>query len=83
MRNRDSEAFPTWLHSCSSCGIDPLETFALGLERELDSVLAALELPWSNGPTEGCINRLKLLKRQAYGRASLELMRIRATYVPP
>lgn len=83
MRNRDSEAFPTWLHSCSSCGIDALETFALGLERELDSVLAALELPWSNGPTEGCINRLKLLKRQAYGRASLELMRIRATYVPP
>lgn len=83
IRNRDREAFSTWLHSCSSCGIDTLETFALGLAREQDSVLAALELPWSNGPTEGCINRLKLLKRQAYGRASLELMRIRATYVPP
>jgi transposase len=83
MRNRNNASFPAWLQSCSSCGIDVLETFACGLERELDAVLAAFELPWSNGPTEGCVNRLKLLKRQAYGRASLELMRIRATYVPP
>jgi transposase len=83
VRNQNKDDLAHWLQSCSSCGIAALETFAQGLERELDSVQAALELPWSNGPTEGCINRLKLLKRQGYGRASLELMRIRATYVPP
>jgi transposase len=41
-------------------------------------VRAALELPWSNGQVEGQINRLKLLKRQMYGRAGLDLLERRA-----
>ena len=43
---------------------------------------AALELPWSNGQTEGQVNRLKMLKRQMYGRANLDLLRIRLLYAP-
>jgi transposase len=46
-------------------------------------VRAALSLPWSNGPTEGHVNRLKLLKRQMYGRAGLDLLRMRALCRPP
>jgi transposase len=43
-------------------------------------VHAALELPYSNGPTEGHVTRLKLLKRQMYGRAKLDLLRQRVLH---
>lgn len=43
-------------------------------------VRAALEAKWSNGQTEGQVNRLKLLKRQMYGRANLDLLRRRVLY---
>ena len=41
---------------------------------------AGLELPWSNGQTEGQVNKLKLLKRSMYGRANLDLLRLRVLY---
>jgi transposase len=47
------------------------------LRRDIDAVKNAIELPWSNGQAEGQINRLKMLKRSMYGRASPELMRAR------
>jgi transposase len=50
---------------------------ATGLERDKAAVLAALQYPWSNGQTEGQVNRLKLLKRQMYGRANFDLLRQR------
>ena len=45
-----------------------------GLLLDYDAVKAGMTLEWSNGPVEGQINRLKMLKRQMYGRASLELL---------
>lgn len=54
-----------------------METFAAGLAKDGDAVRAALTMPWSNGRTEGQVNRLKLLKRQSYGRAGLDLLRRR------
>jgi transposase len=51
--------------------------FAEGLRRNWPEVRAAVELPWSNGRTEGHVNRLKLIKRKMYGRAKLDLLRIR------
>jgi transposase len=51
--------------------------FARSLRRDLAAVRAAFTLPWSNGQTEGHVNRLKYLKRQMYGRASVELLRLR------
>jgi transposase len=51
--------------------------FAVGLRQDIAAVRAGLSLPWSNGPTEGHINRLKCLKRQMYGRAKLDLLRQR------
>ena len=51
--------------------------FAAGLQPDLAAVKAALSLPWSNGQTEGQVNRLKRIKRQMYGRANFDLLRRR------
>ena len=48
-----------------------------GLLKDKAAVVAGLSLPWSNGQTEGQVNRLKLIKRQMYGRASFALLRAR------
>jgi transposase len=47
------------------------------LRADYAAVKSALQLSWSNGPTEGHVNRLKMLKRQMYGRAKLDLLRKR------
>jgi transposase len=50
------------------------------LQHDEAAVRAALSLPWSTGPVEGHIHRLKLIKRQMYGRAKLDLLRIRVLH---
>ncbi len=60
-----------------SCGVKGFESFAMGLKREHSVVEASLSLPYSNGQTEGQVNRLKPIKRQMYGRASFGLLRRR------
>jgi transposase len=67
----------TWLAEARACGIGAVEMFAAGLEQDGAAVRAALTEPWSSGQAEGQINRLKLLKRQSYGRASFDLLRRR------
>ncbi|MEJ3750837.1 hypothetical protein WEI85_47400 [Actinomycetes bacterium KLBMP 9797] len=52
-------------------------SFAKGLQRDLDAVTAGLTLPWSSGAVEGQVNRVKMLKRQMYGRAKFDLLRRR------
>ena len=52
-----------------------LKTFANGLFIYIKTVENGIQLPWSNGPIEGHVNRLKSIKRQMYGRASFELLR--------
>jgi transposase len=58
-------------------GIDALARFARRLEDDSVAVTAGLTLDWSNGVTEGQIHRLKLVKRQGYGRAGFALLRQR------
>jgi transposase len=77
VRHREAEDFDGWLEHALSCGVKDFETFAMGLKREQSAVEAALTLPYSNGQTEGQINRLKLIKRSMYGRASFDLLRQR------
>ena len=77
LRERTAEALSPWLEGCRSSGISELVTFAEGLQREEPIIRAALEQPYSNGVTEGHVNRLKMIKRTAYGRASFELLRRR------
>ena len=66
-----------WLAEAKVCGVGAVETFTAGLDMEVAAVRAALIQPWSSGQAEGQIARLKLLKRQSYGRASLDLLRRR------
>jgi transposase len=66
-----------WLADARACGVRALETFAAGLELDGAAIRAALTTPWSSGQAEGQITRLKLLKRQAYGRAGFDLLRRR------
>lgn len=66
-----------WLVQARACGVQALQTFAAGLQQDLASIEAALTTGWSNGQTEGHVNKLKLLKRQMYGRAKFDLLRRR------
>lgn len=54
-----------------------IASFVNGMARDIDAVRAALETPWSNGQTEGQITKLKLVKRQMYGRGKLDLLEAR------
>ena len=74
---RDAAAWPGWLEAAES---SPYAPFARHLRRDQDAVAAALQLPWSNGMVEGQIHRLKLIKRQMYGRASFDLLRLRVMH---
>jgi transposase len=65
------------LKQCHTSAITELRQFAAALQKDYAAVLAALTLSWSSGPVEGNLTRLKLLKRQMYGRAHLDLLRIR------
>ena len=77
MLKRDPDGLAPWLDRARTTG---LRGFAQGLLSDIDAVRAALSLPWSNGPVEGQINRLKLLKRQMYGRAKFDLLRSRVLH---
>jgi transposase len=76
-RERQPGQLDPWLSDCKASAITEMKTFAGGIERDKVAVSAALSERWSTGPVEGHITRLKLLKRQAYGRASLGLLRRR------
>lgn len=74
VRHGTADVLPEWLEEASTSGI---ASFARGLRSDLAAVSAALTEPWSNGQTEGQINRLKTLKRQMYGRANIDLLKAR------
>ncbi len=74
--------FEQWLKNARRCGVRAVESFAKGLDQDGAAVRAALTTPWSNAQAEGQITKLKLLKRQMYGRASFELLRRRMLLAP-
>ena len=77
LRSKDVEKFGLWLDDAQQSGIYAMRRFARTVCRDLDAVTNALTEEWSNGRTEGHINRLKTLKRAMYGRAGTELLRAR------
>jgi len=77
VRERDVAAFPAWLGDARRSGLPEMREFARVLERDRAAVENALRYEWSNGVTEGHINKLKLLKRSMYGRANFDLLRRR------
>jgi transposase len=77
MKVQQAKSLEAWIGVCSACEVPELEAFAIGLQRDVPALQAAFSLPYSNGPTEGHINRLKAIKRSMYGRGSFELLRQR------
>jgi transposase len=77
VRERKHQHLRTWMDEATKSNIPELRSFVAGIERDYDAVKAALRLPWSQGITEGKINKLKTLKRVMYGRAGFPLLRLR------
>jgi transposase len=82
VRQRQPEALDAWLQRATTNAPEALRRFALGLSEDYAAVKAGVTLPWSTGPVEGHINRLKMLKRQMFGRAHLDLLSRRFVLAP-
>jgi transposase len=80
IKEKQAEALDVWLQDAQASDVSQLRNFAQSLMRDYDAVKAALTFEWSNGPVEGQVNRLKLIKRQMYGRAEFDLLRQRVLY---
>jgi transposase len=82
VRQRQPEHFDSWLERARTSTLEAVQRFASGLRDDSAAVKAGMTLPWSTGPVEGHINRLKMLKRHMFGRAHLDLLRRRFLRTP-
>jgi transposase len=74
VRARQADRFDDWLARALASGMAPSRRFATGLRADDEAVKAGLRRPWRNGPVDGHINRLNMLKRSMFGRATLDLL---------
>ena len=82
VRQRQPAQLDPWLKRATTSAADAVRRFATGLYEDYEAVKAGVTLPWSSGPVEGHINRLKMLKRQMFGRARLDLLSHRFLLAP-
>lgn len=80
LRERRGAEFDAWTADVRRGAVPEVQAFADGLTADRAAVVAGLTLPWSTGPAEGHITKLKLIKRQAYGRAGVAFLRQRMLY---
>nr|WP_153506892.1 ISL3 family transposase [Streptomyces alkaliterrae] len=73
----DGHRLPEWITDASQARLPGISTFADHLESDFDAVTAGLTTHWNSGPVEGTVNRIKMLKRQMFGRAGFPLLRKR------
>ncbi|MER8090705.1 ISL3 family transposase [Streptomyces sp. NPDC094048] len=74
---RGQEILERWTTDAEASDLPELRRFATGLRKDWDAVMAGLSMHWNSGPVEGHVNRIKMLKRQMYGRAKPDLLRKR------
>jgi transposase len=77
LRGGTVDELDAWLIAARASGIYGMQRFARTIRQDIEAVRNAVSEPWSNGQTEGQINKLKTLKRAMYGRASVDLLRAR------
>ncbi|MFG2951909.1 transposase [Streptomyces adustus] len=77
LTERQGARLPDWLDAVRQVDLPSLHTLAAGIDRDLAAVIAGLTVPWSSGAVEGHVNRIKMLKRQMFGRAGFALLRKR------
>src|SRR5205814_9957394 len=82
VRQRQPERLDPWLTRATASTLEALQRFASGLQEDYEAIKAGVTLPWSTSPVEGHINRLKMLKRQMFGRARLDLLSRRFVLAP-
>jgi transposase len=82
VRQRQPEALDPWRPRATANPLEVLRRFATGLAEDDAAVKAGVTFPWRSGPVEGPINRLKMLKRQMFGRARLDLLSRRFVLAP-
>jgi transposase len=75
MTHLHGERLPAWIIAAEQAALPGISRFATGLTADLAAVTAGLSLPFSSGPVEGNVNRIKMIKRQMYGRAGFDLLR--------
>src|SRR6266567_6460334 len=81
VRQRTGEQqLEAWLKEVEASQLEAFASFATSIQQDKDAVLAGLTLPWSTGPLEGHVNRLKLIKRSMYGRAKFDLLKLRVLH---
>ncbi len=77
VRHRTGAQLEDWITQAVAGPVSEIRAFANGLRKDFDAVKAGLTLTWSSGAVEGAVNRVKMIKRQMYGRANLDLLRKR------
>jgi transposase len=77
LRHRHGQHLEAWAASTETSPVSELRGFARGLRKDWAAVTAGLTVSYSSGPVEGHVNRIKMLKRQMYGRANPDLLRKR------
>ncbi|MGW1616622.1 ISL3 family transposase [Streptomyces sp. NPDC002285] len=73
----EGDRLPAWITAAMASGLRGISTFANGLNSDYSAVEAGLTTPWNSGHVEGAVNRIKMLKRQMFGRAGFPLLRKR------
>ena len=77
LKERRAQDLLDWIKAAKSSHVTELKRFAKSVQQDYAAIYAACSLPWSQGQVEGQINRLKCSKRQMYGRAQFDLLRLR------
>jgi transposase len=80
IRARSSDGLDIWLDQAAESAVPELQAFVTKLRQDEEAVRAGLSLSWSQGPMQGHVNRVKLIKRSMYGRGKLDLLRQRVLY---
>jgi transposase len=80
LHERRGDALDAWTEEVAQQGTPHLQAFATGLRQDWAAVQAGLTLPWNNGRCEGLVNKLKMIKRQMFGRAGFPLLRQRVLH---
>ena len=81
LTGRHGGRLDAWITAVEADDQPDLHSFVRGIKRDYDAVLNGLTMPWSSGVVEGNVNRVKMLKRQTYGRAAFPLLRKRVLLV--
>ncbi|WP_222711798.1 transposase, partial [Vibrio alginolyticus] len=77
LKIKDESQLKDWFSRVAQSELTELKRVATSMEKDESAIRAAISTKWSNGVVEGHVNRLKMLKRQMYGRAGFELLRRR------